>query len=103
MSSAIHIPHEHRGVTVRQEGTRVLLLSEAGEVLLDMPWEKAEELARAVAIKAADAEALHWSAIKRHIPGLRVTRVLGMPVVTSERQMEALGGGLKNLSHLRGR
>lgn len=42
---------------VRQEGTRVLVMVD-GRVVLDLPWQAADQLAKAVRAKARQAEEL---------------------------------------------
>lgn len=52
----IRIP-KIQAVTLRHEGERVLLIAE-GRAVLDMPWEAADELARALTVQARRAEEL---------------------------------------------
>lgn len=46
-----------QAVTIRQEGTSVLLIIE-GKAVLNIPWEGAKELARGIQAKALKAEQL---------------------------------------------
>lgn len=46
-----------KSLTVRQEGEKVLLLS-GGILIAEMPWEAADQLARALTAKARQAEEL---------------------------------------------
>ncbi|MEW6211545.1 MAG: hypothetical protein AB1631_24475 [Acidobacteriota bacterium] len=46
-----------KSVSIRQEGERVLLI-EDGRLILDMPWQAAIEVARAIYQKAKQAEQL---------------------------------------------
>jgi len=50
----IRIPKQ-KAVTIRNEGSRVLLIVE-GRAVLDISWEAADQLARAIRAKARDAE-----------------------------------------------
>lgn len=45
-----------KDVIVRREGTRVMLIQD-GVLLLDLPWDQARRLARAIRVQAARAEA----------------------------------------------
>lgn len=47
---------QFKDITVRREGARVMLIQD-GILLLDLPWDQAKRLARAVKIQAAAAEA----------------------------------------------
>lgn len=52
--TTIHVA-QIRSIDIRQEGNRVLVL-EAGRLVLDMPYQAARTLARALLAKAAQAE-----------------------------------------------
>jgi hypothetical protein len=56
MMTDICVPQK-RAVTVRQEGLRVVII-EAGQAILDLPYQAALELARAIHIKAKASEEL---------------------------------------------
>lgn len=47
---------QFKDITVRREGARVMLIQD-GVLLLDLPWDQAKRLARAVRVQAAAAEA----------------------------------------------
>lgn len=85
-------------LTVSVRGTKVVLLSE-GELIAEMPWDKAEELGKVLARQARKAEANHWLEIDPYFTGgVKVKRVCGLPVLTSKEQMENLGNGLKKIT-----
>ena len=91
---------EHKETTVRVEGTRVLLLGKRGEIVFDLPWDKAEELGKAIIRQAAKAEMNHWVVMQKLVPnGLKVKRILGIPVITSQEQLECLGNALKRIEY----
>lgn len=52
----VHVP-KVREVTVRQEGDRVLLL-EGGRTVLELPWDAAVQLSKAILAQARKAEEL---------------------------------------------
>ena len=92
-------PPRTSSLTIRQMGERVLLFDQDGSLIADIPWDKAEELGKALICKAASAEIAHWTSIDRFFDGgVKYRRILGMPVITSKDQMERLGNGLKNLT-----
>ena len=61
--SQILIP-QYTQVSIRQEGTRVIILHN-GKALMDLTWEAAKQLSRAILVKAllAEEEAKAWDII----------------------------------------
>jgi len=75
-----------RTVDVRQEGTRVLVI-EDGRTILDMPWDGALALARAIHVKGKAAEELAKAA--EIIFDQAILQRLGVPLgLTSNPDMQ---------------
>ena len=77
-------------VTIRQEGTRIVLLRN-GSLLLDMPWGAALEVGRALIAKARQAEEL--AAAERIIQDQAILERTAFPIGLSQHpriQAEAL-------------
>ena len=80
-----------RAVNVRQEGERVLLL-EGGRAILDLPWDAALELARAIHIQAKRAEEL--AKIEEIVRDQSILARLGIPFGLTNR-IDALKEAMK--------
>lgn len=70
-------------VTVRQEGTNVVVIRE-GRAVFDMPWDAALQLARAIVSQAKRAEEL--ASAERIADDQAVLLRLGVPVGLSSRR-----------------
>lgn len=71
----IHVP-QIRAVDIRQEGGRVLVI-ENGRTILDLPYEAALALGRAIHIKAKQAE--EWACAEAIINDQAILTRLGVP------------------------
>jgi hypothetical protein len=71
-----------RGVTVRCEGARVLII-EDGRMLLDVPWEAADALAKALHIQARRAE--EEANAEQIVADQAILTRLGVPIGLSNR------------------
>lgn len=72
-----------QSATVRQEGTRVVVLH-GGRAVLDMPWDGALELARAIHSQAKRAEEL--AKADAIADDLAILLRLGVPIGLSDRK-----------------